>query len=72
MILMRLPRQAMIADQCFAEIFPMARYVRSPAVAAGISTKSGSSHNACASTKPIPCFFLFPALFAGSNSNSMV
>jgi hypothetical protein len=30
----------------------------------------GSSHSACACTKPIPCLVVFAALFSGSNSNS--
>src|SRR6266851_3908250 len=31
--------------------------------------RSGSNHSACASTKSMPCFALFAADFAASNSN---
>jgi hypothetical protein len=39
----------------------------SSAVFAGISSKSGSSHKACASWKLIPCFSLLLSLLSESN-----
>jgi hypothetical protein len=44
-------------DQCFPEIFPITRNLRSPDVAAGTSTISGSLQRCCASTNSTPCFF---------------
>jgi len=72
MIRMRCSRCAMIPDQCSPAILPMTKNLGSSTTCAGTSTKSGSSHNACASTKSMPCFSLLEALFSGPNSKSKV
>ena len=72
MIRMHSSRYVMIPDQCLPAILPTTRNLGSSTSRAGTSTKSGSSHNACASTKSMPCFSLFEALFSGSKSKSKV
>jgi len=72
MIRMLCSRYVMIPDQCFPAILPMTKNLGSTTTGAGTSTKSGSSHNACASTKSMPYFSLFDALFSGSKSKSKV
>ena len=71
MIRTRRSRYVTTADQCRPAIRPTTSHRGSPTVRAGTSTRFGSSHSACACTKPIPCLIVFAALFSGSNSISM-
>ena len=53
-------------------IFPTINILGSSVVRAGTTIRSGSFQSSCASTKSIPCFFLFERLLRTSNSNFMV
>ena len=72
MILILSPLRVITADQCLSYARPIIKNLGSSPVLAGISMKSGSSHNNCASIKSIPCLFLFVWFFTGSYSNSIV
>ena len=64
-------RWVMMADQWRSVILPTMSQRASPRVRAGITTCSGSSHKAWASSKSMPCLSRLAELLAGSYSNSI-
>ena len=68
---MRSPRIVMNADHTMSPILPITWVRGSSRERAGISSRSGSLHNACAAMKSMPCFVRLAADFAGSNSKSI-